>query len=256
MREIKIVKGSYPDLGDAFGKLHDFDINQLPVTALSNSDGSPMVDLWLEGGIGYLQGQTLREASKAASLTIVGSGNIMGGSIAGETALRLTSVRLNALDYPAYLDSFSAFFVVQNKSTSTDNRYLMGSSNGTTHGALTTILTTTGFSTYVGRSGTAIQLIAPGNFLDETPRLCAVTFSTENGVTLRVNGNQVASDRSRNQKISDPSANLILFGGPSSAGLWNGEVGNVLFTSGHDLSQNIFALDTIERFLMNKYQIS
>lgn len=267
MREIHRISGVYPNLAGEFGSIQSFPDDLMKIFGYSDQNGDPLVKYWFEPHGRYLgpgvggQAQGWFDASSGNVFNRAGAGalsqtaGINNKPTIGGLGFSLVPASGSA---PVPAEALSAFFVVKNTSSSTSNRYLLGDTSGATVNSISTYLTPTGFSTYLGRgnNGAPVRHEA-ADYLDQSPKLLAVTFSSRKGVTLRRNGVQVLSAPTRTD-VNPTGKDLILFGSPGTAGRWSGDIGHCFVLPGMDASEPGYGsvLADIEGFLLEHYGLS
>lgn len=267
MREIHRVSGVYPSLAGEFGNIQSFPDDLMKIFGYSDQNGAPLVKYWFEPHSRYLgpgvegEGQGWFDASSGNVFNRAGPGALnQTASINNKPTIRGVGFSLVPASgsAPVPADALSAFFVVKNTAGMGTNRYLLGDTLGSTLNSISTYLTPTAFSTYLGRGNNGAPVGHSANdYLDDSPKLLAVTFSSIKGVTLRRNGVQVLSAPTRTD-VNPPGKDLILFGSASTAGRWSGDVGHCFVLPGVDASEPGYGsvLEDIENFLLGHYGLS
>lgn len=122
-------------------------------------------------------------------------------------------------------------------------------SNGAGH-PNTTISDTSGWRTTIGSVGGSFG--TTGDYLTTGARLQVLTFSTARGVTMRLNGVQVAADPSRTAALLSNKVNF--FTGTTTSNRLKCDAGDMLIL-GVDLSDPVYAkgLAVLEDGLMTEY---
>lgn len=270
MRTVQIVDGTYPELAGRFSAApvalpSDIDY---ALGAISKPDGSPALRYvfdpdpkFVRAGAGDIGPDAWRDSSSGTKWsTNISKSLFLGTAINGKPTLTLDAA--TALFRPSGQatfnhDAFSLFCVINSPVASTV-RYIIGPNELTDvtplAGSCAILLNTAGqLNVYMGSTGA--QLIESTQVWQGQPVLIGVTFSIDEGVTIRRNGVEVLKDAARVTPLTGIALNLFSGGGTGSR--FSGDAGKVLIAD-VDLSVPEYAkgLAAIEDHLLDIYGIA
>lgn len=269
MRTVRVLPQKYPQLAGRFSNVSIAAPSSVDYSwgAISKPDGSPAFRYvfdpdpkFIRAGAGDIGPDALRDSASGLKWsTNAGKALVKAAAINGKPTLTLDGA--TALFGPAGLAKFSheefSFFAVFNTPVAATVRTLMGPAEPTSttplQGSLNLLLSTAGLlNVYMG--STSAPLIDTDHVYQGVNVLVLVTFSTQRGITIRRNGDQVVKDATRVTPISGTTFNL--FSASGSGSRFSGSVGKVGVLD-VDLSRPEYtkALEAIESHLISFYAL-
>lgn len=255
-------------------KLNDLSIanSTLPELDVSDADvelaSLPQLKFWLQAGSKFRSGSKIKEriAGRTISPTGTGAGEWTNGAFTNsEPAFVLD----NSGSYPYNLDNpyevnkdaWTAVFVFERDPNDVGNAMLMGytSSSASADVHLYIGMTTKGLKLYDGNSSPRIQdIVTAGRYVGVTMGI--ISFSTTNGLTMRINGKEIARNAADKRPLTDGAFRIGAASGTSvskSDNALGGKLGTVMmFDADLCLPVYLSSLVKLESTLMQKYGIT
>lgn len=255
-------------------KLNDLSITNSTLPQLDVSDDDirlaslPELTFWLQAGAEYQNGTKTKERAMGRTIdlanTVAGTMWEQGTFTNGAKALVID----DAGTYPYLLDNpyqvnknaWTAVFVFERSASDVGNSMLMGGTTNPTSDAMQLYIgmTTKGLKLYDGASRPRIEDgVTTGKYVGVT--LGIISFSTTNGLTMRVNGAEVARKASDKAPLTDAAFRLLAASGTTNGkdpGALGGKLGTVMmFDADLCLPAYNSSLSKLESVLMTKYGI-
>lgn len=256
-------------------KLNNLKVNDsvLPNLDVSNDDliiaNLPKLTFWLQAGAQYRQGHKIKERINGYTIAPTQTDKITvtdGTFENGEAALILD----NAGVYPYLFDqdfeinksSWTIAFVVHRSRNDPGNAIIMGGVKTATD---TDVLPYIGWggtnqlNLYQGQSTPRISSNDSSGYYDKTI-LAIISFDITKGLTMRINGAEVATNTSDKRAITDGHFRFFASTG-KTIGIndtsFAGKIGCIMtFDTDLSLPINQKSLNKLEKVLMRKYSIS
>tara|TARA_R110002020_G_scaffold294387_1_gene510206 strand:+ start:1842 stop:2627 length:786 start_codon:yes stop_codon:yes gene_type:complete len=254
-------------------KLNDLSIanSTLPELDVSDADvelaSLPQLKFWLQAGSKFRSGSNIKERIEGRTISPTGTGTgewINGAFANSEPAFILD----NSGSYPYILDNpyqvnkdtWTAAFVFERDANDVGNAMLMG---------LPGIATSTGVHLYIGMTSTGLKLYDGNSSLRISDpittkyvgtKLAIISFSVTNGLTMRINGKEVARAAADKRPLTSGLFRLGASSGTTvgkSDNALGGKLGTIMmFDADLCLPAYQSSLAKLEYELMQKYNIN
>ncbi|MGM8871536.1 hypothetical protein ACS8E3_07595 [Psychrobacter sp. 2Y5] len=242
--------------------------NETELANFVDESGRPVITHWYEPDAKFYSADTLLVRNRAAKSIwtrsiFTKSGRTYRHDFAKHNAQPVVHVGLTAVDTPIDLDEYTVFSVLKAADDFVETGIAAAygaaeandSYNNTPNLSYTYI---SGGEWRIHGKHTNKDLQLSYAMLPEDAKkfhLYAITRSQGRGLTLRVDGIEVASTNSASAKSKVTSKKMRLLGFDFESGAWQGSVGNIVICK-KDLSLDDYALQAFENYFMSKYDIT
>lgn len=258
MKLLRINDVNAPQYEEINGKVDIPSSDDLDLANLVDSEGFPIIKLWIEPESKFFNSvltQTInRSSGKKSIIRKDTSGTFSLTDLnSGEAAQvyrsdfdfdvgTLTEYTFLCVCQPNFTDAISNMNIIGQVGALDNNNY-----------GLNLAFNVSGWLIAYKGTNVSQRIYHAGSYLNQT-NLYAVTFSTQNGISLRVNGQQVAVNAADTNAVTNPNLPVRIFGNFTLSGGFQGKIGTS-FLCNVDLLKDTDSLSKIESYLMTKYGI-
>lgn len=245
--------------------------SSLPALDVTSDDielaSLPQLTFWLQAGAKFKSGNVIRERAQGRTIrpTVTSSLDWQNGQFTnGADALIVDNNSSHPYllddDYHVNKNAWTMAFVFERSADDVGNAYLTGGVVTQTPEMkqLFIAMTDAGLKLYSGDTSPRIQDPIVGKYVGVT--LAIVSFSTTNGLTMRINGEEVAREAADKAPLTDGRFRLLASSnntvGANTSAL-GGKIGTIMsFDADLCLPSYRLSLDKLESMLMTRYGIT